>query len=77
MFQKTLFFSRQIHHRKFDRIRHIYKPRPFIFAYNQVSVILHSKVKAFTMTDGQTVRRKDGRTDGHSKSVGPKFGFEA
>ena len=43
--------------------RHIYGPRPFIWAYNQVSRTFRSKVLARTRkrwrTDGQT----DGRTD--------------
>ena len=47
--------------------RHIYRLRPFIWAYNQVSVTFRSKVVARTkkydgQTDGQTDRQTDGRT---------------
>ena len=48
--------------------RHIYGPRPFIWAYNQVSMTFRSKVLARTksMTDRQTDGRTDGQTDGRT-----------
>ena len=43
--------------------RHIYGPRPFIWAYNQVSMAFRSKVLARTKKyDGQTDRQTDRRT---------------
>ena len=57
--------------------RHIYGPRPFIWAYNQVSMTFRSKVLARTrkrwQTDRQTDRRTDGQTDGHPNSIGPQL----
>ena len=51
--------------------RHIYGPRPFIWANNQVSMTFRSNVLACTkksMTDRQT--------DGHPKPIGPQpFGL--
>ena len=44
---------------------HIYGPRPFIWAYNQVSMTFRLKVLACTkkgMTDRQTDRQTDGQT---------------
>ena len=41
--------------------RHIYGPRPFIWAYNQVSMTFHSKALALTRKRWQT----DGWTDRH------------
>ena len=51
--------------------RHIYTPRPFIWAYNQVSMAFRSKVIARTRKRWQT----DGQTDGHPNSilVGPQL----
>ena len=47
--------------------RHIYGPRPFIWAYNQVSMTFRSKVLVRTrkrwQTDRQTDRQTDGQTD--------------
>ena len=49
--------------------RHIYGPRPFIWAYNQISMTIRSKVLARTRKRWQT----DGQTDGHPNSIGPQL----
>ena len=46
-------------------VKLIYGPRPFIWAYNQVSMTLRSKVLACT-------KKYDGQTDGHPKPIGPQ-----
>ena len=49
--------------------RHIYRPRPFIWAYSQVSTTIRYKDTAWKRIDD---RRMDRRTDGHPKSIGPQ-----
>ena len=46
--------------------RHIYRPRPFIWAHNQVFMTFRSKVLARTRKRWQTDRRTDGQTDGRT-----------
>ena len=45
--------------------RHIYRPRPFICAYSQVSTAIHCKDTAWKRID-------DGQTDEHPESIGPQ-----
>ena len=52
---------------------HIYGPRPFILAYNQVSMTSRSKVLVRTRKRWQTDRQTDGQTDGHPNSIGPQL----
>ena len=48
--------------------RHIYRPRPFIWAYSQVSTTIRYKDTAWKIDDGRT----HGQTDGHPESIGPQ-----
>ena len=53
--------------------KHIYWPRPFILAYNQVSMTFRSKVLARTRKRWQTDGRTDRQTDRHPNSIGPQL----
>ena len=57
--------------------RRIYGPKPFIWAYNQVSMTFHSKVVARTRKRWQTDRQTDGQTDGRTPQLyrPPTFGL--
>ena len=55
--------------------RHIYGPRPLIWAYNQVSMSMTFRLKVLARTGKwwPTDSRTDEQTDGHPNSIGPQL----